>query len=98
MQDNTFISAKEFCTHHRIELSFIQSLHDYGLIEGNAAEEDYILPQEQLSTLERMVRLHYDLHINLEGLDAITHMLQRMDDMQRELSSLRNRLRLYEGV
>ena len=98
MQENTFFSAKEFCTHHQIEVSFIQSLRDYGLVEGNEGEEDYILPQDQLPVLEKMVRLHYDLHINLEGIDAISHMLDRMEEMQRELSLLRNRLRLYEGT
>src|SRR4051812_36398825 len=96
MEERTLISAKEFCNHYQIEISFIHSLHDYGLIEGTTSDEDYLLPQEQLDALEKMVRLHYDLHINLEGIDAIYHLLQRVEDMQREMSLLRNRLRLYE--
>lgn len=92
-----FISAKEFCTHHQIGFSFIHSLHDYGLIEGTTAEEDYLLPQEQLEDLEKMVRLHYDLHINLEGLDVVHHLLQRIETMQKDIASLQNKLRLYEG-
>ena len=97
MPEKTLISAKAFCTHHHIEVSFIHSLHDIGLIDVTSAEEDYLLPQEQLEALEKMVRLHYDLNINLEGIDAIYHLLQRVEDMQREMSSLRNRLRLYEN-
>lgn len=93
-----FISAKEFCSHHQIEFSFIHSLHDYGLIEGTTSEEDYLLPQEQLEELEKLVRLHYDLHINLEGLDAIHHLLQKVETMQRDIASLQNRLRLYESI
>lgn len=97
MQDKTLISAKAFCTHHQIEVTFIRSLQEYGLIDGTAAEDDYLLPQEQVDVLERLVRLHYDLHINLEGIDAIYHLLQRVESMQQDMALLRNRLRLYEG-
>jgi hypothetical protein len=98
MQERTFVSAKAFCTHHRIELSFIHSLQEYGLIEvTTSGDEDYLLPQEQLEALEKMVRLHYDLHINLEGVDAIYNLLQRVEDLQHELAALRRRLRSYEG-
>lgn len=91
------ISAKAFCTHHHIEISFLHSLHDYGLIDITASEEDYLLPQDQLEALEKMVRMHFDLNINLEGIDAIYHLLKRVENMQREVSLLRNRLRLYES-
>ena len=33
MEHAGFIEATQFCTVHNIELSFIQSLHEYGLIE-----------------------------------------------------------------
>lgn len=97
MQERTLISTREFCSHHQIEFSFIHSLQDYGLIEGNEAEEDILLLPDQLETLERLVRLHYDLHINFEGMDVVHNLLQRMDNLQQEILSLRNRLRLYEG-
>lgn len=97
MQERALISAKAFCTHHHIEISFLHSLHDYGLIDITASEEDYLLPQDQLEALEKMVRMHFDLNINLEGIDAIYHLLKRVENMQREVSLLRNRLRLYES-
>lgn len=98
MQERVFVSAKEFCTHHKIEFGFIHSLRDYGLIEGSEAEEDYLLPQEELETLEKLVRLHFDLRINFEGLDVVHNLLEQMNTMQREILSLRNRLRLYEDA
>lgn len=97
MEERTFVSAKAFCTHHHIEIAFLHSLHDFGLIEVTSAEEDFLLPQEQLEALEKMVRLHYDLNINLEGIDAIYNLLQRMEVMQREMKALRSTLRLYEA-
>jgi hypothetical protein len=96
MQERTFVSAQAFCIHHHIELSFIHSLHSYGLLDVTAADDDYLLPHDQLEALEKMVRMHYDLHINLEGIDAINHLLQRVETMQQELRSLQNRLQLYE--
>ena len=45
--------------------------------------------------VERYSRMYYDLSINMEGIDAIHHLLARMEEMQREIHSLRGRLRLH---
>ena len=39
--------------------------------------------------------MYYDLSINIEGIDAIHHLLQRMEEMQNELHELRSQLRLF---
>ena len=39
--------------------------------------------------------MYYDLSINMEGIDAIHHLLERMENMQREMNSLRKQLLLY---
>ena len=97
MSFETLIPATDFCFHHRIEISFLQSLQDYGLIEMTTENEACFLHPDQLGSLEKFVRLHYDLHINLEGLDVVHRLLQRMDDLQKETARLRNRLQFYEG-
>ena len=56
--------------------------------------EHYLLLSE-LPSVERYSRMYYDLSINMEGIDAIHHLLERMEEMQREMSSLRNQLLLY---
>ncbi|GAA4732387.1 chaperone modulator CbpM [Flavisolibacter ginsenosidimutans] len=96
MSREELISANDFCTHHRIEISFLQSLQNYGLVEMTTVEHNVFLHPEQLSEVEKFIRLHYDLHVNMEGLDVIRHMLERMESLQKEASSLRNRLRFYE--
>ena len=97
MEERRTIPAREFCQHHQIEITFIQSLHEYGLLQVETInDEEWLLRQDELEELERMVRLHYDLQINLEGLEAIHHLLQRVEGLQKELFSLRSRLRLYE--
>jgi len=39
--------------------------------------------------------MYYDLSINMEGIDAIHHLLERMEEMKREMDSLRKQLTLY---
>jgi hypothetical protein len=46
--------------------------------------------------VEKFVCLLYELDIVPEGIETITHLLQRMNAMQDEITALRNRLCLYE--
>lgn len=96
MQTDEMIAADEFCTHHNIELTFINSLKESGLVEISVVEEKVFLPVSQLSQLEKMVRLYYELDINLEGIETITYLLQRMNEMQQQIVQLSNRLNRYE--
>lgn len=50
-----------------------------------------------LNDLEKIARLHYYLDINIEGIDTVINLLNRINDMQDEISLLWNRLKLYEG-
>jgi hypothetical protein len=96
MQEEGLIPANEFCSSHNLEISFIYSLHQYGLIEITTIGEAYYIPASDLPQAERVARLHAELGINIEGIDAIRHLLQRVEVMQDEIRQLRNRLRVYE--
>ncbi|HLG41267.1 MAG TPA: chaperone modulator CbpM [Chitinophagaceae bacterium] len=96
MQKEELISVHEFCSSHSLELSFVYSLQQYGLIEITTIEEVNYIPASELPQAERIARLHSELGINLEGIDAIRHLLQRVEDMQDEIRTLRNKLRIYE--
>ncbi len=96
MQTEEMVAADEFCIHHNIELSFIYSLKDSGLVEMTSIEEKIFLPVSQLSQLERLVRLYYEMDINLEGIETITYLLQQMNDMQQQIVQLSNRLSMYD--
>ena len=90
------IAADEFCQHYNIEYSFINSLQQHGLIEITTIQETGYLPTNQLSVLEKLIRLHTDLEINLEGIEAVNYLLQRIEEMQDEITMLKNKLRAYE--
>lgn len=98
MQHEDLIPANEFCTLYNIEYSFISSLQQYGLIHVTTIQEAGFIPISEIHTLEKLVRLHYDLKINLEGIEAITHLLQKVEHMQDEICTLRNKLKFHETV
>ena len=82
MQTEYLIAIDEFCANHNIEVSFISSLQQNG---------------GQLQQLEKYIRFYYELDINMEGIETITHLLHRVISLQDEITELRNRLRLYES-
>jgi chaperone modulatory protein CbpM len=96
MSANNLTAATDFCSYHHIETTFITSLEEAGLIEITIIDQTRFIPESQLSRLERMVRLHHDLDINIPGIEAVVHLLERVETMQQEMQSLRNRLRIYE--
>lgn len=97
MESSQLILVEEFCTHYNIEFSFIHSLTEFGLVEIITIEEKQYVPKERINDLEKMIRLHYELNINMEGIDVISHLLQRMNEMNDELATIKNRLRFYEN-
>ncbi len=91
MDKEELIAADEFCVHHNVEYSFITSLHDSGLIGVTSVKESSYIHVDELCKLEKFVRLHYDLHINLEGIETINHLLEKIERMQDEIRVLKNR-------
>lgn len=96
METSRYIAVTEFCSCHQIDYAFIESLSEYGLVQIMRIEETEVLDRDQVREVEKMVRLHYDLDINLEGIDAISHLLSRVSELQNEVRILQNRLRRYE--
>jgi len=96
METAYLIGVEEYCACNDIEVSFISSLQQTGLIEITTVEEVQFLDTEQLRQLERYIRFYYELNINLEGIESIKHLLQRVNTMHDEITRLRNRLRIYE--
>lgn len=97
MNFNELIIIEEVCTRYRVERTFIQSLDESGLIKIVRVEQKEYLPTDNISEFEKMHRLHHDLDINIEGLQAIQHLLKQVKQLQKANWQLKNRLSLYEG-
>lgn len=92
MEQDELIPAKDFCIHHNIEYSFISSLENSGLISITSVKRSSFIHAEEIHKLEKFVRLHYDLDINIEGIETINYLLEKIEEMQREIVTLRNKM------
>ena len=97
METEKMIPASEFCVYHNIELSFICSLNESGLIDVTIIKEEMFVPASQLKQLEQLMRLKQEMDINIEGIETITYLLQRIRDMQRHIEVLHNKLAFYQS-
>jgi|TARA_Y100000588_G_scaffold205498_1_gene219331 hypothetical protein len=90
------IPTDEICARYKVKSTFVSSLYESGLIEIITVEETEYVHCDEISEFERLWRLHYDLDINLEGLEAIQHLLRQVKKLQKQNLELKNRLGLYE--
>lgn len=86
------IATIDICRYHDVEYTFISSLEKAGLVEFRMVNQTAYIPESDLQKLERMIRMHNELEINIAGIEAITHLLARVEQMQEEMRVLRNRL------
>lgn len=91
MENNRLIALHQLCEVYEIEVSFVQSLDEYGLIEILHLQNGDFIEEERLSEIEKLMRLHYDLEINMAGLDVITRLLQRLHETEQDLYRLKNK-------
>jgi chaperone modulatory protein CbpM len=96
METSHLIPIQELCIHYKVDISFISRLEEHGLIEIITVEERTFVHPEELVKFEKISRLHNDLEINLEGIEAIHHLLDRVNELQEEIRTLRNKLGSYD--
>ena len=96
MEHENYILVRHYCERTHIPNAFIEALNEYGLIQFQQVETEIYILDEEIPQIERFDRLYNDLGINLEGLDALNHMLGKLRAMENEINLLRKRLGLYE--
>jgi hypothetical protein len=97
MNIENLIPIPALCTHYKVEMSFFNNLSEMGLLEIKTIEETQYIHPDAIYEIEKMIRMHQELEVNIEGIDVVFNLLQKIDDLQNELISVKNRLRLYES-
>lgn len=77
------ISREECIRVYDIEIQFFNDLVSAELIETTLEGNTVYLSYENLGHFEKLVYYHYDLEINVPGLEVISHLLKRIEDLQR---------------
>ncbi|KIC63571.1 chaperone modulator CbpM [Chryseobacterium taiwanense] len=91
------ISREELVKIYNIEITFFDELVDSGLLKIQMENEIRYLMYEDLPSFERFANWHYDLEINLPGLEVIHDMLQKMEDLKQRNRELMNKLSAMSG-
>ena len=91
------IIVSEYCQKSDIDPTFMALLEESELIEITTIEDEKYIDTSKLGELEIFTRMYYDLSINVEGIDAIHHLLNRVINLRNEIKELRSRLNLYES-
>ncbi|MFM9950235.1 MAG: chaperone modulator CbpM [Saprospiraceae bacterium] len=94
--NTNLIPLTQLCQHYQVELSFFSSLNEIGLIEIEILEQSQYLHPDRINDVEKMIRLHHELNVNPEGIDVVFNLLQKLEALQDELMSIKNRLGAYE--
>jgi thymidine kinase len=97
MSIENFIPLNTLCLHYKLEISFFNTLNENGLIEIQLVDEVQYVHKESIYEIEKIVRMHKELDVNIEGIDVVLNLLQKIDALQTELLKVRNRLLLYEN-
>jgi hypothetical protein len=96
MEAQEIIAITQLCATYKVEISFFNELNEVGLIEIITIKEANYLHQDALTDIEKMIRMHQDLDLNIEGIDVVFNLLNKVDNLQNELNATQNRLSLYE--
>lgn len=96
MKRDDYILVDYFCEVTNTNPEFLKQLYEHDLIKHIEYNKAPALLQNELPVIERMLRLHYDLNVNIEGLQVINHMREKMIGMQNELLQLKRKLKRFE--
>lgn len=97
MNTENFIPINTLCLHYKLEITFFNTLNENGLIEIQLIDNIEYVHKESIYEIEKIVRMHKELDVNIEGIDVVLNLLQKIDALQTELLKVRNRLLLYEN-
>ena len=78
------ISREELVRIYNIEVTFFDSLEEAGLLKIETENETKYLQYDELSTFEKFTNWHYDLEVNLAGLEVISHLLSKIERLREE--------------
>lgn len=96
MSKINLILVNELCKHYQVKRSFFSNLHEFGLIEILTLDDKSFIQEDKVTVVDKIIRIQNDLNLNMEGIDTMFNLLEKINELQTELNTAKNRLRLYE--
>jgi hypothetical protein len=96
MKIETIVHLDQFCEIHQIEISFMEELASFELINLIDDSQKKCIMIDDVPLIEKMIRIHQDLEINPAGINAIFHLLEKLNKKQDEIIRLKTRINLFD--
>lgn len=96
MKTEKLILISELFIHYEVNSDFFDELESFGLVEIQSIDEQKYIPRKQLGHLEKILNLHRELNINFEGIDVIFQMMNRIQELEKQLMQTQSKLNLYQ--
>ena len=94
--DNNYILVKTICHHYEISEKMVEQLHEFDFIQFYMEHDEEYMDGQQLSKLEQILNLHNDLGVNFEGIDVAFHLIEKIQQMESEIKTLKSRLHSFD--
>ena len=94
---NEKISIEEIIRLYKIDYSFLDELIDSELLHPETENSIRYIIYEELPYLERFANWHYDLDINLPGIEIIHNLLNRLEELKNENRRLLQNMTKFEN-
>ena len=91
-----WIEIQDLCVAYEVEIHFIEALVEHDIIEITIKQELPYIQESNLEKMERIFRLNKELEVNVQGIDVVLNLIQKIEDLNEELLEVKNKLRRYE--
>lgn len=88
----TRISIEEVIRVYQVDYSFLDALIDSELLHPETENNIRYIVHDELSALEKFMNWHYDMEVNLAGIEIINKLLQQLDQLQQENLRIKKRV------
>lgn len=90
VEETTTISFNDVCQKYQISKELLLEMVEYGIFSSEATKTESVhFSQKDLRKIESAFRLHHDLEINLPGVALALELLEKIEQLNDELSILR---------
>lgn len=98
MKNDLLISIETLCNNYNVQITFFRDLQEIGLVEIITIEQSDYIYEEKINEVEKMIRFHQDLNLNKEAIDVVFNLLNKINDLQEELNSLKNKVSISQNI
>lgn len=96
MDAQELIIVDVFCKECHVEITLIEELQDFGLIEIIEDNGFKYIHSNHLKQVEKIIKFHTELNINKEGIEVVLNLLDRLNERNQQVKLLRDKLNIYE--